>query len=208
MLRPQLIVPLAQDDRWALARGLLHDDGHGPADRVAGLLVLLFGQRPGKISGLTVGSVGLGDGHTILTLGTTPIRVPEPLATYLHELVGQRRHLSQVPAGGPGPWLFPGLHPGRPVLPATISHRLAASASIPSPAAQARSCSSRASCLPPCWPTCSACGPRPLSPGASSPGGPGAHIPHSATSRAEPGLGSFRKAGAGPPELYRTLSFG
>ncbi len=125
MLRPQLIVPLAQDDRWALARGLLHDDGHGPADRVAGLLVLLFGQRPGKISGLTVGSVGLGDGHTILTLGTTPIRVPEPLATYLHELVGQRRHLSQVPAGGPGPWLFPGLHPGRPVLPATISHRLA-----------------------------------------------------------------------------------
>jgi len=31
----------------------------------------------------------------------------------------------QIPAGDPGPWLFPGLHPGSPVLPATISHRLA-----------------------------------------------------------------------------------
>src|ERR1017187_1948077 len=41
----------------------------------------------------------------------------------------QRRQLSLVPAGGPGPWLFPGLHPERPALPATISHRLAASAS-------------------------------------------------------------------------------
>jgi hypothetical protein len=64
-------------------------------------------------------------GHTALTLGTTPISIPEPLAGHLHDLTQQRHHLSQVPAGGPGPWLFPGLHPGQPVLPATISHRLA-----------------------------------------------------------------------------------
>lgn len=44
--RPDTTVPLAQDHRWALARSLLHDDGHDPGDRVAGLLVLLFGQPP------------------------------------------------------------------------------------------------------------------------------------------------------------------
>jgi hypothetical protein len=117
--------PVAQDQRWALARSLLHDNGHDPGDRVAGLLVLLFGQRPGRIARLTTGHVSLDAERTTLTLGATPIRIPEPLASHLHDLARQRRHLSQVPAGGPGPWLFPGLHPGQPVLPATISHRLA-----------------------------------------------------------------------------------
>ena len=119
------MVPLAQDQRWALARSLLHDDVHDPGDRVAGLLVLLFGQRPGHIARLTTGHISLDAGHTTLTLGTTPIRIPEPLASHLHQLTRDRRRLSQVPVGGPGPWLFPGLHPGQPVLPATISHRLA-----------------------------------------------------------------------------------
>jgi integrase len=82
-------------------------------------------KRPGRIARLTTSHVSLDAGHTTLTLGTTPIRVPEPLAGHLHQLTRHRRHLSQVPAGGPGPWLFPGLHPGQPVLPATISHRLA-----------------------------------------------------------------------------------
>ncbi len=122
---PDTTVPLAQDQRWALARSLLHDDGHDPSDRVAGLLVLLFGQRPGRIARLTTSHISLDAGHTTLTLGTTPISIPEPLAGHLHDLARHRRHLSQVPAGGPGPWLFPGLHPGQPVLPATISHRLA-----------------------------------------------------------------------------------
>ena len=123
--RPDTTVPLAQDQRWALARSLLHDNGHDPGDRVAGLLVLLFGQRPGRIASLTTSHVSLDAGRTTLTLGTTPISIPEPLASHLHDLARHRRHLSQVPAGGPGPWLFPGMHPGQPVLPATISHRLA-----------------------------------------------------------------------------------
>lgn len=54
-----------------------------------------------------------------------PISAPEPLASHLRQLARQRCALTQVPAGDSGPWLFPGLHPGRPVLPATISHRLA-----------------------------------------------------------------------------------
>jgi integrase len=109
----------------AMARSLLHDNGHDPGDRVAGLLVLLFGQRPGRIASLTTSHISLDAGRTTLTLGTTPISIPEPLASHLHVLARHRRHLSQVLAGGPGPWLFPGLHPGQPVLPVTISHRLA-----------------------------------------------------------------------------------
>ena len=167
--RPDTVVPLAQDQRWALARSLLHDDGHDPGDRVAGLLVLLFGQRPGSIARLTTSHVSLDAGHTTLTLGTTPIRVPEPLAGHLHDLAGQRRQLGQIPAGGPGPWLFPGLHPGQPVLPATISHRLAR-IGIDTFTGRASALLQLAGELPPpSWPTCSGCAPRPPSPGASSP---------------------------------------
>jgi hypothetical protein len=127
--RPDTTVPLAQDQRWALARSLLHDNGHDPGDRVAGLLVLLFGQHPGRIASLTTSHISLDAGRTTLTLGITPISIPEPLGGHLHALANHRRHLSQIPAGGPGPWLFPGMHPGQPVLPATISHRRPASAS-------------------------------------------------------------------------------
>src|SRR6266508_2228749 len=72
---------VAADDeqRWAIVRALLHDDGHTPADRVAGLLVLLFGQRPHRISRLTVDDVGVG-GRVTITLGLSPIQLPDPLA--------------------------------------------------------------------------------------------------------------------------------
>jgi hypothetical protein len=106
--RPSTVIPLGQHQRWKLARTLLHEDGYDPGDRVAGLLVLLFGQRPGKIVRLTTDDIGTDDGgHTTLALGATPIRVPEPLASHLHQLARHRRALTQIPAGDPGPWLFP-----------------------------------------------------------------------------------------------------
>jgi hypothetical protein len=72
------VVPLAQDQRWALVRRLLHDDGHDPVDRVAGLLVLLLGPRPGRIARLTTSHVSLDAGHTTLTLAATPNCIPNP----------------------------------------------------------------------------------------------------------------------------------
>ena len=46
--------PLDQDERWQQARRLLHDDTLDTGERVAGLLVLLYAQRPAAISRLTL----------------------------------------------------------------------------------------------------------------------------------------------------------
>ncbi len=116
---------VAADDeqRWAIVRALLHDDGHTPADRVAGLLVLLFGQRPHRISRLTVDDVGVG-GRVTITLGLSPIQLPDPLAGHVKTLITTRRARVGKHVTDPGPWLFPSQHPGRPALPETITHRL------------------------------------------------------------------------------------
>jgi hypothetical protein len=117
---------VAADDeqRWTLARALLHDDGHTPADRVAGLLVLLFGQRPHRVSRLTITDVSLADEHVTISLGASPIELPEPLADHVQTLIATRRARVGTHISDPGPWLFPSQHPDRPALPETITHRL------------------------------------------------------------------------------------
>ena len=49
----------ADDERWSTARSLLHDERTVLGDRVAGLLVLLYGQQLGRIAALTRDQVEL-----------------------------------------------------------------------------------------------------------------------------------------------------
>ena len=80
--------PIADDDeRWATARPLLHDEGIELGDRVAGLLVLLYGQQLSRIAALTRDQVELGSGRGRLHLGATALDIPSPLA----ELFGPAR---------------------------------------------------------------------------------------------------------------------
>ena len=117
--------PIADDDhRWALARTLLHEPGYTPADRVAGLLVLLFGQRSHRISRLSIHDVAVAGQRVTITLGTSPIDLPEPLAGHLRTVLATRRSRVAKRITDPGPWLFPSQHPHRPILPETITHRL------------------------------------------------------------------------------------
>jgi hypothetical protein len=122
----QLPRTVAADDghRWALARALLHNDGYTPADRVAGLLVLLFGQRPHRISRLATSDVTVDGDHVSVTLGASPIELPEPFADRMKRLIATRRAQVGKRVADPGPWLFPSQHPDRPALPETITHRL------------------------------------------------------------------------------------
>lgn len=122
--RPPRSVAADDDQRWTLARALLHDDGYTATDRVAGLLVLLFGQRPHRISRLTTSHVNIDEDRATVTLGTSPIDLPEPLASHLKALVAARRARTGKHVTTPGPWLFPSQHPDRPPLPETITHRL------------------------------------------------------------------------------------
>jgi len=118
---------LDDEDRWAIVARLLHDDGLCLTDRVAGSLVLLYAQQLSRIVAMTLNQVtsdGDGDG-VYLSLGAGRAPVPEPLASLVVELVATGR--SHVGLGSPAPptWLFPGLHPGRPLHPGHLGERLA-----------------------------------------------------------------------------------
>jgi hypothetical protein len=117
-------IPADDQQRWQLARALLHDDGYPPTDRVAGLLVLLFGQRPHRISRLRTDNVSIHGDRITITLGASPIELPEPLAGHIKALIAARRAKVAKRVTDPGPWLFPSQHPDRPTLPETITHRL------------------------------------------------------------------------------------
>ncbi|SED63087.1 Site-specific recombinase XerD [Amycolatopsis tolypomycina] len=113
-----------EDRRWRTARQLLHDDTIATIDRVAGLLVLLYGQAVSRIVRLTINDVLRADGAVQLRLGRQPLMVPEPLDTLLLGLVGTRRGKAALGHTDDHRWLFPGGLPGQALHPLTLARRL------------------------------------------------------------------------------------
>jgi hypothetical protein len=113
-----------EDTRWALVRRLLHDDTLEVGDRVAGCLVLLYGQQVSRIAVLTRDQVHITDEHVRLKIGTTSIDIPEPLASLLVSLLEGKRPYNGVASPTDSPWLFPGLAAGRPINAPTLGARL------------------------------------------------------------------------------------
>jgi hypothetical protein len=109
--------------RWQQARWLLHDDTVKPADRVAGLLVLLYAQTPAAISRLTLAHLDAAE-HLRLRFGREPIVLPEPLSGLVRGLVSTRRGHAALGDQGSSPWLFPGGQPGRPISAYQLAERL------------------------------------------------------------------------------------
>jgi len=116
--------PHDTETRWEQARQLLHDDTLKPEDRVAGLLVLLYAQRPATISRLTLAHVDNSHDHVRLRLGQEPVNLPEPLATLVRGLIASRRGHATIGDQGTSPWLFPGGQPGRPISAYQLTNRL------------------------------------------------------------------------------------
>ncbi|MFI7088892.1 hypothetical protein ACIBUR_35520 [Streptomyces anulatus] len=75
--------------------------------RVAGTLLLLFGQHVTRIAALPTDALNTVDGHAVLVLDHTPIQLPEPLARLLADLANQAPP-SGWAANSPRRWLFPG----------------------------------------------------------------------------------------------------
>jgi len=115
----------ALDDatRWAIARRLLHDNTIELGDRVAGCLVLLYGQQLSRIVTITRDQISDHHGAVRLHLGATDIETPEPLATLLTQLTHTRRPKTAV-LPTPTRWLLPGLDPGQPLNAAHLGMRL------------------------------------------------------------------------------------
>jgi hypothetical protein len=119
---------LDAEDRWAIARRLLHDDSLELVDRVAGSFVLLYAQPLSRIAVTTHDQITLGDdGAVSVRFATHHLDLPEPLATLVATLAtGARRGHVGIGAPAGSPWLFPGHLPGRPITPARLGARLAA----------------------------------------------------------------------------------
>jgi integrase len=114
----------SQDERWALAARLQHDDTLDLTDRAAGCLLLLYGQQLSRIAAMTTSQITSHDHTIFVRFGRHDAPVPEPLGIILAELTRTGR--SHVGTGSPAttPWLFPGGLPGRPITPSRLGQRL------------------------------------------------------------------------------------
>ena len=116
--------PLDQDRRWADARRLLHQDAYPAADRVAGLLILLYAQKLNVITTLTTQHVLHQDGRTLLRLGSRPVVLPAPLDALVGALATGRKPPGTSLLDVPSSWLFPGGRPGSPLTEDALAQRL------------------------------------------------------------------------------------
>ncbi|MCD9144368.1 hypothetical protein LUZ28_07350 [Streptomyces albireticuli] len=127
--RPRRIFhrPLDADERWATARRLLNDDSIETRDRVAGLMVLLYGQYPARTCRLTTGHVIHDENGVALRLNRTPLRLPPPMDGLVLQLVDiAHDHERTVMSNEHNtPWLFPSFQmPGRPMTSRRLAGRL------------------------------------------------------------------------------------
>ena len=117
---------LTQEQRLAWIKELVVCEVHALPSRIAGILLLLYGQPLTKIAGLRTSAVTTHDDETRILLGDDPIPVPEPFATMLNNHLAARPNL-QAAGGGGGttiPWLFPGMSPGHHLTPQHIMRHL------------------------------------------------------------------------------------
>jgi len=115
---------VSQDQRWALAARLLHDDTLDLTDRAAGCLVLLYGQQLSRIAAMTTSQVSSYGGTVHVRFGDHDIPVPEPLGVILTKLIHTGRTHTGTGSPAASPWLFPGMLPGQPITPLRLSMRL------------------------------------------------------------------------------------
>lgn len=89
-------------ERIELAGRLMRTEDAEPRDRLAAVLILLFGQPAARLVRLKASAVTLdGDGRVHLTLGETPVRLREPLAHLAVTVADSARQSGST-------WLFPG----------------------------------------------------------------------------------------------------
>jgi hypothetical protein len=106
------------------ARQLLHDTTIDTEDRLAGLLLLLYAQRPTAIGLLTTDQITISDDSASISFGRTPIRLPHPVDELARSLVATRKGHATIGAASPSLWLFPGGQPGRPISTERLKLRL------------------------------------------------------------------------------------
>jgi hypothetical protein len=112
--------------RWELIGRLLHDDTLDLTDRVAGSLLLLFGQHLSRTAVMTTSQIIERDNGVLVRFGQHEIPVPDSLGRILTELIRTGRTHTGTGSPVTSPWLFPGGMPGQPITAARLGQRLRA----------------------------------------------------------------------------------
>jgi hypothetical protein len=126
---------------------LLHDSTMQLVDRVAGCMVLLFGQPQSKIAAMTSDQVTHAGDTVTIRLGRHDIPVPDPLGDLLLQLIREGKTHVGIATPTHTRWLFPGGLPGQPITPKRLAERLRA-IGIPTQAARRAALTDLAAHLP------------------------------------------------------------
>jgi hypothetical protein len=102
---------LDDDQRWAIARQLLHDTTIDTEDRLAGLLLLLYTQNPSAIALLTTDQITITDDGVRIGFGRTPIRLPDPVDELARTVVATRKGHATIGAATRRAGCFPEASP-------------------------------------------------------------------------------------------------
>jgi len=101
---------------WQTLRRCIHDDELAHDLRVAGSLILLFGQTPARLVRLTQGDVTFGEDTANVVLGRRRLVLPSPITALLRTQVTssatRRLPIAQDPATS-SKWIFPSRVPGQ-----------------------------------------------------------------------------------------------
>ena len=135
------------DQRWTLLTWLLHDEGLDIIDRVAGCLLLLFGQQQSRIAAMTTDQITHRDGEVFVRFSRHEIPVPPPLAALLLKLINHGKPYVGIGSPPNSRWLFPGLLPGHPITAKRLADRLR-TLGIPTQAARRATLTDLAAQLP------------------------------------------------------------
>lgn len=121
---------LDDDQRWTLLRRCLRDGNLALHLRVAGALILLYGQIPTRIVELTIDDVTTTDTDTFVVLQKQPVLLPPSLGALTAELAARGAGEQSDTQPGRPRWLFPGARPGTHAYPGRLATALNQKAGI------------------------------------------------------------------------------
>lgn len=112
-------VTMSDQARWDGIELLLHDTTINSHSRVAGLFMLLFAWPLNKVLRMTHDQIHQRpDGRVFVTFEKVPIELPPLVGPILLEHMDS--HCAASYTTGDIDWLFPGRHPGRPIVTETV----------------------------------------------------------------------------------------
>jgi hypothetical protein len=117
-------VELSQGERNAMVRRLLHDESLDIRDRVAGCLVVLFGQPLTRIVTLRTSDIHVTSQSVVIHLGREPVELPQPLGRLVAELARERPGKAKTAIDPETRWLLPGMRLDAPLSDEHLRRRL------------------------------------------------------------------------------------